>query len=70
MSCQSVNGIAGTLTSTRRATTFASTHEGSIVATRDTLARTAIILAARSEPNAIVLAGTKILEITPDAESG
>src|ERR1044071_8951355 len=64
MSCQSVRGIEGTVTSTRRATTLAFAHAGSIVATRATLARTAMIFAARSEPKAIVLVGTETLSKT------
>ena len=40
--------------STRRATTFALAQDESMAATRATLARTAMILAARSEPRAIV----------------
>src|ERR1044072_1357698 len=64
MSCQSVSGIDGTVTSTRRATTLAFAHAGSIVATRATLARTAMIFAARSEPKAIVLVGTETLSKT------
>src|SRR5690242_7417120 len=58
MSCQSVSGMAGTVVSTRRATTLAFAQSGSIVAIRATLARTAMIFAARSDPRAIVLSVT------------
>jgi hypothetical protein len=64
INCQSVIGIAGTLTSTLLATTFASFQSGSIAAMRATLARTAIIFDARSDPSAIVLVDTEsLLEI-------
>ena len=57
ISCQSVKGIAGTFVVTARATTLTSLHEASISAMRARQARTAIILAALSEPKAIVLIG-------------
>ena len=50
--------MAGTLVSTRRATTLAFAQSGSIVAIRATLARTAMIFAARSDPRAIVFSAT------------
>src|SRR5689334_25302856 len=53
--------MAGTFDSTRRAMTFAFAHSGSIVATRATLARTAIIFDARSDPSAMVLICIRIL---------
>jgi branched-chain amino acid transport system permease protein len=56
-------GIAGALVSTRRATTLAFAQAGSTAATRATLARTAMIFAARSDPRAIVLIATDILLI-------
>src|ERR1043165_8818476 len=58
INCQSVNGMAGMLVSTRRATTFALAQSGSMAAIRATLARTAMIFAARSDPRAIVFWGT------------
>src|SRR5262249_25143308 len=58
ISCQSVNGISGTLVVTVRATTFASAQVGSTEAMRATLARTAMIFAALSDPKAMVLTGT------------
>src|ERR1700754_2962090 len=60
--CQSVSGIAGTVVSTRRATTFTSDQPGSIVAIRETLARTAMIFAARSDPIAIVFIDTEYVD--------
>jgi hypothetical protein len=51
--------MLGTLVSTRRATTLAFAQAGSMVAIRATLARTAMIFAARSDPSAIVLTATE-----------
>jgi hypothetical protein len=50
---QSVKGIDGASVLTGRATILALRQAASISATRATLARTAMIFAARSEPNAI-----------------
>src|SRR4051812_3806099 len=54
INCQSLRGIAGTSTCTLRATILASVQPGSISQMRATAARTAMILAARSEPSAIL----------------
>src|SRR6185503_21263580 len=53
------------LVSTRRATTFALAQSGSIAAMRTTLARTAMIFAARSDPSAIVLIATDSSDSCP-----
>src|SRR5215813_9774920 len=60
--------MAGTLVSTRLATTFAFAQSGSMVAMRATLARTAMIFAARSDPRAIVLTAT-VTRLVPAAGS-
>jgi hypothetical protein len=57
ISSSSVSGIDGALISTGRATILIPAHAGSMVATRVTAARTAMILAARSDPSAMVLEG-------------
>src|SRR5690348_4339839 len=69
INCQSVNGIDGTVVSTRRATSFASAQEGSTAATRATLARTAMIFAARSDPRAIVFI-IRVLKNTDNNQLG
>src|SRR5258708_26170947 len=58
ISCQSLRGIAGMFVVTVRATTFSSAQAASMAAMRATLARTAMIFAARSDPRAIVLTDT------------
>src|SRR5215813_7261466 len=63
--------MEGTFDSTRRAMTFTFAQSGSMVAIRATLARTAIIFDARSEPSAMDLVCIRIstLRILASSES-